>query len=78
MRAKHNARGSKRNVAKQPQRVRTETPEEEKVRMFYKDGTSTMLFCRMPLLQCRMLEATILRFMERKHTKLTGKFIFTK
>ena len=52
--------------------------DEEMVRMYFKKGDSTMLFCKMPKLACKCLEANINRYMERHNIKLNGKFIYTR
>lgn len=77
MYAKANNHKHRRTVKHNHQNDPSQHEDEEKVRMFYKEGSSTMLFCRMPYLACKCLEANINRFMERKHQKLNGKFIIT-
>lgn len=64
-----------KTVKNNHQNDKKECPDEQKVNMFYKDGNSTMLFCRIPRIAAISLEAYIVRFLERKNIKLTGKFI---
>lgn len=79
------SRNCSKKKTQKPNRVKTnyrnnnkEHQDQEKVKMFYKDGNSTMLFCRMSFLAAKCLEATIVRYCENHNVKLTGKFIFAQ
>jgi len=52
--------------------------DEEKVKLYIKEGNSTMLLARMRYLRCISLKATIERFFERTHEDMNIKFIITK
>lgn len=75
LRKDRNKRGTIHHTTPIKEKQQKECPDEQKVNMFYKDGNSTMLFCRIPRIAAISLEAYIVRFLERKNTKLTGKFI---
>ena len=68
----------KRNLANNYRNNNKERKDDEKIRMYYKDGNSTMLFCKMTFLAAKCLESYVMRYCENHNTKLIGKFIFAK
>lgn len=61
-----------------PNRLKT-SEEMRPVRVYYKDGNSTMLIAKnVPLIQARSLANRIQRSLANAGSKLEGHFIYTK
>lgn len=54
-------------------------PSDKLVRIFYKDGDSTMLIAKgVPLYQARHLESVIKQHLHKSGAELKGRFIYTQ
>lgn len=69
-----------RNQIRRP-RVNTIGPtqqEPKKVRMYFKEGNSSMLFAKLDHMDALALEHLILKFLREHNSKLEGCFIQTQ
>lgn len=62
----------------QPRRRRVDAQGNHRKKMYYKDGTSTMLFCEgLTENGCKALASRIMQYAEELGTKIKGIFLIT-
>lgn len=76
----HSRGGKRKQTLRTPEpKAKRIIPEQEKCKMFFKSGNSTMLLCKgMTKLAANNLDIYIDRFCKQHGSKLEGQFIFTK
>lgn len=61
-----------------PKKKRVDAVGNDRGRMFYKDGNSTMLLCRCTENASKVIANTIANICDDLNVKLQGNFIYTK